>query len=315
MGLSENLVTKKQLVNLFIFFLGYIYYGNAQCENISQVQPTIMVIPYSKSNTDILHKIENDKNYRDVITLIKDAFIQRDFNTEDFITEYQNLLKDNVMSLDNLTQDDAAKQIINTSQANIIVKAELEFGEGTYGNYIGIQLTAEDASSSKNLSNLPNALSPEVRTTKYSELAKKALQADGNIDKFINDMNKSFSLIKEIGQSVSVRIEVSDNANITLDEEMGEDYDYFSDLIIDWVKSKAYKNNYHIQGNTETLLYFDDIKIPLRDAQCNNYNTSSFEKEMRNAMNRILKKNNSLGTNKLVRSITNNKIYYIIESR
>ncbi|MGV6828644.1 MAG: DUF6175 family protein, partial [Flavobacteriales bacterium] len=222
MELLKNLVFNNTKFILITLCLVFFSKSKAQCDDTEQVQPTIMVIPWTKINEDILYKIENDKNYRDVITLIKDAFIQKDFNTEDFITEYENLLKDNAISLEKFAQDEVVKQIINNTTADIVVKAELEFGTGTIGNYIGIQLTAEDIASGENLSNLPNSLSPEVRTTKYSELAKKALLEDGKIEKFLNDMNKSFTLIKEKGRTVSVRIEVSENSKITLDEEIDE---------------------------------------------------------------------------------------------
>lgn len=312
----RSLAYNIKFIFLFISVLS-IQYGFSQCDNIETVQPTIMVIPWTRTDEDILNKIEYDANFRTVLSVIKDAFIQKDFNTEDFITEYENLLKDNAVSLNKSAKDDIIKNIIENTTADILVKAEIRINHGNLGNYIGVELSAEEVGTGENLANLPEpeAQSGQVRTENYSKLAYKALYDHGGLDRFLNDMNKSFSFVRKKGKTVSVKIEISNNADINFDTEMDDDYNFFSDLIMSWVKIHANKNNYHIKGNTENLMYFDVIKIPLFDEECNNYNASSFERDMRKGIYEILKKAGYLSTHKLSRGVNGNRIYFNIEKR
>ena len=53
-----------------------------------------------------------------------------------------------------------------------------------------------------------------------------------------------------------------------------------SDQIEMWMEKNAYKNNYHIQGTTDLRMIFDDVRIPLKDANGKNYNTNKFALEI-----------------------------------
>lgn len=315
MELLKNSVFKKIGAAFILFFC--VNNIVAQCDEVEQIQPTIMVIPWTRSNEDIFNKLENDENYRTVVSVIKNAFIKKDFNTEDFVTEYENLLKDNTISLVKTAQSDIIKKVIENTTADIIVKAEIRLKKGNLGNYVGVELTAEDVATGENLSNLPEpvAQSGQVRTENYSKLAYKALHDKGGIERFLNDLNKSFSIIKRKGRTISVGIEISESSSINLETEIGNDYDFLSDIIIDWVEQNAYKNNYHIKGNTPTLLYFDAIKIPLRDSNCNNFTINNFERKLRKTLGKTIRNTKGGELLKLSRGINGNKIYFTIEKR
>ena len=42
------------------------------------------------------------------------------------------------------------------------------------------------------------------------------------------------------------------------------------------MSENAYKNNYHIQGTTDKEMIFDEVRIPLKDENGNNYNINKF---------------------------------------
>ena len=53
-----------------------------------------------------------------------------------------------------------------------------------------------------------------------------------------------------------------------------------SDELEEWMGKNAFKNNYHIQGTTDLKMIFDDVRIPLKDANGNNYNPNKFALEI-----------------------------------
>ena len=57
---------------------------------------------------------------------------------------------------------------------------------------------------------------------------------------------------------------------------MGDEGFTLSDEIEMWMSENAYKNNYHIQGSTDKQMIFDDVRIPLKDENGNNYNINKF---------------------------------------
>ena len=56
---------------------------------VNQIQPKIIVVPFSKQGEDVRALIESDVNKRIAITKIKEAFDSRGFSTEDFIGKFK----------------------------------------------------------------------------------------------------------------------------------------------------------------------------------------------------------------------------------
>lgn len=308
-------------IKWIICFVTFLFIGGmlqAQCDDVEQGQPSIMVVPWTKLEEDILVKIENDENYRSMISVIKASFVERDFNTEDFTTEYEQLKIDNIISNSKMTQEDVIKQVIENSKADIVIKAEVRIKQGTIGSYVEVELSADFASTGMNLANLPaaEAQSPQFKTKNYTKLVYKALHDKGGLDKFLNKMNRSFSNIREKGQVISIRIEVGEYSEIDLDEEMDSDYNLLSDLITDWIEDNAYKNNFRTKGSNSNLLYFDEVRIPLRDENCRNYDSRKFERPLRKYINSILKSNANTSEYTVKKgSSISNKIYFIIQKK
>ena len=58
--------------------------------------------------------------------------------------------------------------------------------------------------------------------------------------------------------------------------EIGNEGLALSDQLELWMSEHAYKNNYHIQGTTDKKMIFDDVRIPIKDDNGNNYNINKF---------------------------------------
>ncbi|MCB0582013.1 MAG: hypothetical protein KDD10_22230 [Phaeodactylibacter sp.] len=247
-------------------------------KDVQQVQPTIMVVPWTSKGEDIRQKLDEDFTYRAVLSKIKEAFDYRGFTTYDFITAYQNAEIE--AAQDWTAQSSLFKEIANNSPADMYVKADIDIHQGGSGARVHILMEAVDNYSDQSLANT-SVTSRTIRTTDYTLLAQQALDTDNETDRFLELLNSKFADIRENGRTIEVRIVVDENSEVDLETEAGDDYDYLGDLIEDWLKENAHQNYAHKKGGDETFIHFDAVKIPLRDEDGNNYDASRFARELR----------------------------------
>lgn len=250
-------------------FVGLLASANAQ--QTVTVQPKIMVVPFVKEGEDIRNVLENDVNKRIVLTKIKEAFDSRGFTTVDFLGRLKALSKANGLAMDN--QSDLKTMIIQQSGADIYVDAEIDVVLSGSGNGVKVIMTAYDTSTGNSLANKVGD-SGKFYTDDIGRLASKAVE--GQADAFLNVMQTKFNDIVANGRSINVTIEFAQTSQYSMSSEVGANGFALSDEIEMWMSENAYKGNYHIQGTTEKQMIFDDVRIPLKDDNGNNYNINKF---------------------------------------
>lgn len=277
----------------FIFFLLALVATVAKAQNVSTVQPKIMVMPYVTEGVDIRQTIETDPNIRIVLSKIREAFDKRGFTTIDFETKLKALSANNALS-DN-AQTNRSSMIIQSSGADIYVETEYIYTPSQAGNSVKVLMKACDVSTGGALAS-KDAFSGQFYTEDVGRLAGAAVEKVA--DEFLNVIQTKFDDIVENGRSISLDIKIDESSTHSLHEEMGESE--LVDQIEDWVADHAYKNNYHIQGSTEVEMIFDEIRIPLKDENGRNYNINQFDREVRQLFRKLgikvshVSKNNTL---------------------
>jgi hypothetical protein len=253
-------------ITLFVSITGTI------CAQTNIVQPTIMVVPFSKEGEDIRNIIENDVNKRIVLTKIKEAFDKRGFSTIDFLAKSKAISEMQGMNIN--TQTDIRSMIIENSGADIYVDAEIAVNLAEDGNSVKVILTAYDTSTGQSLSNNV-AESGKFYTNDIGKLASVAVER--NMDQFLNLMQDKFNGIIQNGRSITVDITFDNASTKNMSSEVGTQGQMFADEIELWISKSAYKNNYHIQGTTDKRMIFDDVHIPLKDPNTGlNFNINKF---------------------------------------
>lgn len=250
-------------------FVGLLASANAQ--QTVTVQPKIMVVPFVKEGENIRNVLENDVNKRIVLTKIKEAFDSRGFTTVDFLGRLKALSKANGLAMDN--QSDLKTMIIQQSGADIYVDAEIDVVLSGSGNGVKVIMTAYDTSTGNSLANKVGD-SGKFYTDDIGRLASKAVE--GQADAFLNVMQTKFNDIVTNGRSINVTIGFAQTSQYSMSSEVGANGFALSDEIEMWMSENAYKGNYHIQGTTEKQMIFDDVRIPLKDDNGNNYNINKF---------------------------------------
>ena len=259
----------KKIILTLIMFVGLLASANAQ--QTVTVQPKIMVVPFVKEGEDIRNVLENDVNKRIVLTKIKEAFDSRGFTTVDFLGRLKALSKANGLAMDN--QSDLKTLIIQQSGADIYVDAEIDVVLSGSGNGVKVIMTAYDTSTGNSLANKVGD-SGKFYTDDIGRLASKAVE--GQADAFLNVMQTKFNDIVANGRSINVTIGFAQTSQYSMSSEVGANGFALSDEIEMWMSENAYKGNFHIQGTTEKQMIFDDVRIPLKDDNGNNYNINKF---------------------------------------
>lgn len=255
---------------------------------------TIMVVPWTRSDENIMEKLDKEFGYRVAVNEIKRAFDLRIFSTIDFVQKLQNADINRAAGMNNWR--DVFKDIIDNSTADIIIEAEVFIQKVKYGNKVQVTLEAKETSSSESLANSGLLQSPAFQTEDYATLVTKALEEEQALEGFLNLMNEKFASIREQGRVTVLRIEVDADSEFHLQTIAGKEGDYVSDLIQDWVDEKFLfwmDHNlisdvaYNIDGNSASLLSFEQFRIPFADENNRRYDINRFARNIRKAIQKM----------------------------
>jgi hypothetical protein len=250
----------------------------AQNETVT-AQPTITVVPFATKDQSLRSVYESREEVRIALTKAKEAFDKRGVNTIDLIAKIKIMNNTEVLTGNQAkTMDD---EVIANSGADIYVVVEPSKNFSSSGNSANVILTAYDAFSGESLAN-KTGNSPKIYTDNFEKLVEKAIEAE--MDNLLNTIQEKFNLMHKNGRTVVFNIGVDAASSLTLSAEVGKDGDLLSDVIEQWVEDNSFKATYHIQGTTATRMTFDQIKVPILEADGKNFRLSKFASTFRKFM-------------------------------
>jgi len=264
----------------FIFILSLIFAQVTSSQSatsspdgkVNQIQPKIMVIPFTRESEDIRTVIDTNTKVRIAINKVKEAFDKRGFTTVDFLAKLKAAKETGVFTSEN--KMDIKTQIIQFSGADIYVMVDLIFTRTSTGNSVSLNLSGNEASTGNSIANKTGTTN-KFYTEDINMLSQKA--AESIADEFLDIMQTKFNDIVENGKSITVNISFSSNAIRNMDSELGPSATPLADLLRVWMSENAYKGVFNDQGYSSNLYNFSDVRIPLKN-QTNgrNYTTGEF---------------------------------------
>jgi len=239
------------------------------------VQPTIIVIPFTKDGEDMGTVLEEDVNRRVAVTAVKQGFDDVGFTTVDLRALIRSLRTSRALTL--TAETDFKTQVIAQSRADIYVELEImEPEDPANPSSASVIRTAFLTNNGTSLANMIGR-SGRYRGIEYSRLVERA--ASDSITAFLQVMQERFDDVVENGAIILFNISVAPGAEHDLESEVGPDQEMLAFLIEDWFAENAWKNNYSISSSTNLAMVFDAVRIPLYDpATCRNYNASQFSR-------------------------------------
>jgi hypothetical protein len=112
---------------------------------------------------------------------------------------------------------------------------------------------------------------------------KSALDQD--IANFKNQITGYFGDIIKKGREITVRIAIDKGIKMSMDDDCLEG-DTYADWIIDYLKKHAQKGAYKLERNTDTELFFRNVRIKTLNEDGTQYSAYDFAKDLKKAMDK-----------------------------
>jgi hypothetical protein len=282
--------------NIRIYLIGVAFFIVAhmpiiaQEQDVIQVQPSVMVHPFTKEGEDALEKYENDFKWQAIVLRINNAFQNRGFRPID-LKESINQVK-RKLALDQLdyTDKNTKELLYAEARPDIIIEAIINIEPVGNRGIVGIGLRGIEISSRASLMSMPIVESPQFQKHEYAMAVDRLLADDNRIEAYLDGLDKAFKEIVYKGKSITVDIVTTDDSQCKLGDFAGEDSDFVSELIIMWIQENAHKNQYDIKIESENELSFSEVRIPLRTPEGRNYSESDFARKLSRGVYNICKK-------------------------
>lgn len=247
-------------------------------QDLTLVQPTVMIIPFVKEGKDLRSVLESDssQHIRVAMTKVKNAFDTAQIKTIDLKSMIQRI--DNDQILTHNSRNDLKSSVIQYSGIDIFVEVEAQVVETSRGNSVTVILNAYDAFSGNALAN-GFGHSPKFYTQNFEKLSEKAL--DTFLEKFITSTKTALEDLEKNGRSITLNIGIKKESQMDMDAEIDDSGNLLSDVIEDWLDKNAHNSQFNIQGITAVKMIINEVKIPKIDPVTQrNYRPSKFAKAL-----------------------------------
>ena len=233
--------------------------------------PKIMVIPFTKDGEDLRTILDDDINTRIAIAKVKEGFDSRGFTTVDFVGKLKSAKDNQVFTMDN--QTDIKAKILELSGSDVYIVTETSTKSDVSGSSATVIINGYETATGNSVANKVSN-SGKFQTNDIEKLVSKAVEK--SMDEFTFMVSDKFNQITKNGRSVLVDFGFSENAVINMTTEIDNTGLALSDLLEDWISKNSFNGSYHIQGTTNQKMIFDEVKIPLKDKNSNNYTSTKF---------------------------------------
>ena len=264
-----------------------IFYTVISAQN---AQPSMMVIPYTKSGESALDKFDSDKRFKALIAGIEKAIIDRGGELQDLETVVNNCKTQ--MALEGNKFKSLTDAVNQNAKSEITIAADIDYHDD--GKYIqfGITLKAVETSTGNVFYPGEYFASPNFApNTNFQTVATNLLKHDKGdgvyIEIFMNGMQAKFNKMIKEGKSIKVIILTDDRSEFRLNDDADDDFNLISDALKTWVKMNSFNNVYRLGSLSDNRMEFDMVKIPFRSADGLPYATDDFATDIKKGLLRI----------------------------
>ena len=229
-----------------------------------------------------------DQDSKFIISTIQSAFIQMGYPLNDLEQTLKSINEQEMLDAIDGIQKDAKTILLTTAKPDIIL--ELDYNIVTdrssrdFKKSLTYTLRAIDAFSNKVVATIQQTnFEGNSKTTTPAALMEAALAKDSK--GFTQQINNHFNTIIETGREITLRVTIDKGVNLTMSDEC-LDGDTYSDFIIDWVKVNTLLGAYNMNRNTETEMYFTNVKIKTLNDNGTQYSAYDFARELSKALNK-----------------------------
>jgi hypothetical protein len=189
---------------------------------------SLMVVPFSSDGTDLIRKLESDAGYREAVSDINSALINRGYrNTMDFKTHMEIVNKRHVMT-EGKTWSGGMKKYIEEAETDMVVYAEIFWTDppgDPRNRQARISLKAVDKYTGAVYADNAFITSAPREYPGLAVAVDHALTKDGaeQFAKFLGQLDASYSVLFREGRSVNVKFELGTTCKETMETRIGDE--------------------------------------------------------------------------------------------
>ena len=241
-----------------------------------------------------------DEDSKFIISTIQSKFIEFGYPLNDLEQTLKSINDQEMIDAATGIQKDAKTILLTSAKPDIILELDysLQTDRSTrdYSKTLTYTIRAIDAFTNKVVATIQQT---GFTTGKKSETPAALMQAalDKDSKNFTNQINNYFNGIIESGRDITLRVTIENGVNLTMSDEC-LDGDAYSDFIIDWIKVNTVQGAYTMSRNTETEMYFTNVRVKTLNDNGTQYSAYDFARELSKALNKgcgIKSKNTTQG--------------------
>ncbi len=284
----------------------------------NQQKPTMLVIPSDQllqrfnalKQQETLGKMLQVRDYNGylladqdskfIISSIQSAFINFGYPLNDLEQMLKSINDQEMLDEVSGIQKDAKTILLTNAKPDIIL--ELDYSLATdrstrdFNKSLTYTIRAIDAFSNKVVATIQQTnFGAKSKSNTPAGLMEAALKQDSK--NFTRQIDNYFNTIIETGRDITLRVTIENGVNLTMSDEC-LDGDSYTDFIIDWMKVNTLLGAYNMNRNTETEMYFTNVKIETFNENGTQYSAYDFARELSKALNKgcgIKSKNTTQG--------------------
>lgn len=292
--------------------------GQSNTVNVTQQQkPSMLVIPSDQllqrfgklKQQEALGKtlqirdyngyLLSDQDAKFIISSIQSKFVEFGYPLNDLEQTLKSINDQEMLDAVTGIQKDAKTILLTNAKPDIIL--ELDYSLATdrstrdFTKSLTYSLRAIDAFSNRVVATIQQTDFIAGKAKTPAALMDAALSKDSK--DFTKQINNYFNDVIANGRDITLRVTIEDGVNLTMSDEC-LDGDTYTDFIIDWVKVNTLLGAYNMNRNTDTEMYFTNVRIKTLNENGTQYSAYDFARELTKALNKgcgIKSKNTTQG--------------------
>lgn len=265
-------------------------------------RPTLMVVPanswcaeqgfmqeYTQQGTktqvpDFEKALNNSVELMGVITKIGELMADRGFPLKDMSqtinTIRQNEAEDEMLissSSGAMMAESAYDRLLKRAKADIILELAWKVNKTGPRNSVTYTLRGIDAYTNKQVAASQGTGEPSI-SAEIPVLLEEAVQK--NMENFNIQLMSHFEDLQKNGRETSISVRVFDNGSaLSLESEFGDKE--LTDIIEEWMAQHTVAHQFNLTDATETMMIFEQVRIPLYKENGQATDTRGFVNELR----------------------------------
>ena len=270
---------------------------------INQSMPSVMVVPSDAmlKRMNCIKEIDNqgvtsysrdyaksfiqDSELKFVVAEIEGQFSAKGFPLENMEQTLKMIGSNNAMDEMEGVARDLRAELMNTARPDYIIELDYELKSDPKSRNINKTLTyivkCMDVYTNKSVASITRA---NVGKTSENNDVPSLVKGDFTevLGQLSSGITNHFKDLLANGIEITLRLAVLNSSEVALDDDCGDEE--VGEKVITWLKENTVNSTYKMAKNTETEMFFTNVRIFTQDESGNSYTAYDFAKELKKGL-------------------------------